>query len=552
MSHTEMPSRRVLVVGLDGATFDLIKPRIEQGKLPNLARLMREGVHAPLRTVPTRNSGPAWSSIVSGMNPGNHGVFYLATRLPNSYATRPVQAADRQVPAIWDRLSAAGKRVLVFNVPITYPAGPVNGCLVAGMDAPGPWSPGFTHPPDLIKEIERETGRYVLWAGPEGPMQAGQPHKALAQIHRMLDCHIRAALYLLQTQPWDMGFVVFTATDVVQHYFWAYRSQPGPLQSAIFDVYDKLDGTIGRCLELSGDEATVIVLSDHGAGPEQPARHLVNDLLADLGLLQRKKRDVSHRALRRAFLAGLKWLGEPLKLKLMQHLPRLYRRVRSELHVGNIDWGATRAFSQGIGSFVWLNVRGRDPQGIVEPGAEYEALRTWLREVLLSVRDPLTGQVPLRAVYRREEIYAGPFQERAADLVLDWSDVPCNGLRCEVEGRVITADQGAGDRLLTMTGDHSDLGILIARGPAVRAGAELPVCHLADIAPTLLHMSGQPVPPDLDGRVLFGMFRETYRPPAQTAGQAAPSITPVAGERTLSPEEKKIVEDRLRALGYLD
>jgi predicted AlkP superfamily phosphohydrolase/phosphomutase len=138
MSHAETPARRVLVIGLDGATFDLIKPWIEQGKLPHLARLMREGTHAPLQTVPTRNSGPAWSSIVTGVNPGRHGVFYLTTRLPDSYATRPAQAADRQAPAIWDRLSAAGKRVLVFNVPITYPAGPIGGCLVAGLDAPGP------------------------------------------------------------------------------------------------------------------------------------------------------------------------------------------------------------------------------------------------------------------------------------------------------------------------------------------------------------------------------------------------------------------------------
>jgi predicted AlkP superfamily phosphohydrolase/phosphomutase len=148
----ETSDRKVLVIGVDGATFDLIKPWIGQGKLPNLAKLMREGVHAPLQTVPTRNSGPAWSSIITGVNPGKHGVFDLTSRVPGSYEMRPTCAADRQVPAIWDWLSALGKQVVVVNVPVTYPASWVNGCMVAGSDAPGPWSPGFTYPPELCHE----------------------------------------------------------------------------------------------------------------------------------------------------------------------------------------------------------------------------------------------------------------------------------------------------------------------------------------------------------------------------------------------------------------
>ena len=241
------------------------------------------------------------------------------------------------------------------------------------------------------------------------------------------------------------------------------------------------------------------------------------------------------------------------QLRLMRWFPKLHRRVWSEMRTEGVVWTETKAFSRGVGRFIWLNVRGREPKGIVDSDTEYEELRTWLQEVLLSVRDPVTEEAAFRAVHRREEIYRGPFLDRAADLVLIWSDVPLKGLHCELDGRDITVDQPHDDQDLPWTGGHRDLGILIVRGPGIRQGVELPICHLCDITPTLLYLFGQPVPRDLDGRVLTEMFEENGRRPIEfTEESVIPSDACSVDERPFSQKEMDIVEDRLRALGYLE
>lgn len=155
---------RLLILGLDGATFDLVHPWVREGLLPTFAGLLTEGAWGPLRSVPNMNTAPAWTTFMTGKNPGKHGVFWFAEEGERPGEVRFVSAADRQATSLWRLLSDGGRKVAVVNVPLTYPAEPVNGFMVSGFDAPSTASPGFSRPVDLIHELERQCGRYILHA----------------------------------------------------------------------------------------------------------------------------------------------------------------------------------------------------------------------------------------------------------------------------------------------------------------------------------------------------------------------------------------------------
>ena len=211
---------KVLVIGIDGGTLDVIRPHL--GVLPNLARFFQEGVSGSLRSVPNRNSAPAWSSMITGKNPGKHGIFWFTEPKENSYEVCYVNGSFRKEAAVWDILSAAGKRVGVINVPLTYPAGEVNGFLVAGIDTPMIGAERFTYPPSLSVEIQEQVGEYIVEPGTPSSLKAGRYEEAVERLYKTVDQRAAAAKHLMTTKEWDFFMVVFTATDSAQHFFWKY------------------------------------------------------------------------------------------------------------------------------------------------------------------------------------------------------------------------------------------------------------------------------------------------------------------------------------------
>ena len=266
-----------LVFGLDGATFELFDPWIMVGKLPVIGQCLREGTRSTLRSTPLSNSAQAWSSFITGKNPGKHGIYDFFERVPDGYGVRFLNASFRKGKSLWRLASDAGRRVGVMNVPITYPAEPVNGFLIPGLDAPG-MDNRFAYPRGLMDEIDQQVGRYVLEAGIWGYIRRGKPEAALEKLLEMARVRTATASYLLKTKKWDLFVVVYTATDKAQHHFWKYidPSRPEflstqPHGSAILQVYQQIDQGIARLIQAAGD-ATVIVMSDHGAGPSVRGR----------------------------------------------------------------------------------------------------------------------------------------------------------------------------------------------------------------------------------------------------------------------------------------
>jgi len=531
---------QLLVIGLDGAAPELVLPWSAQGHLPNLARLIAEGTHGPLESTLPPVTSPAWPSFMTGKNPGRHGVFDFIR--PRGGRFDMVNASQIDGRMIWEYLSDAGLTCGVLNVPVTYPPRPIKGYLVPGLLSPDQGK--TTWPPDFLQPYEAELGPYRLT--PRVQYKAGNEDEFIADLHNLIETQARYALRLMHDHPTDFTMVHFLATDIGQHALWKHHDPTHPMHNpalaaryghALREIYARLDSVIGQMMELV-PEATVIVMSDHGFGPLHRIVNL-NMLFLEAGLLALKQTPwVRTRAwaLRRGLTPAAVWkLVE--RLGLQNIVWRVSKQARNEivdrfLGFDDVDWSRTLAYSMGHVGQVYINLKGREPQGIVEP-AEYESVRQRVMDVLLRLPVPVDRIIP------REEAASGPYLDRAPDL-----HVVMDGYRTiafplfATDGKIVT-QQIRGD-----SGCHRLHGVLIARGHGIAHG-EIQGARIIDLAPTILHLMNVPVPDDMDGRVLTEAL--ATRKPIKT--QAA--VPASQARQDLTDEEAAQVEERLRALGYL-
>ncbi|MBI5442463.1 MAG: alkaline phosphatase family protein, partial [Deltaproteobacteria bacterium] len=366
---------------MDGATFDLIRPWVSEGLLPNLGRLMAEGAHGELTTTIQPLTGPAWTSFMTGMNPGKHGVFDFISRVPGTYDVRLVDSHTKRGRSLWRILSEHGRKVIVLDIPGNYPPEPVNGLLVSWMDAPGV-DREFTHPPELSRQLKEALGEYVLSVNFSAPLEAH-----VQDIFRITDNRAAAAEYLLEKHAWDFFIVLFSGSDFAQHAFWKYMDPGHPRYDAagaakygrvILDVYRRIDEHLGRLLARLDGRAAVFVVSDHGSGPLRRVVNL-NRWLEERRWLAFRDNDASETGtsltgvLRRggvratqALVGWAKSAPPAVKGRLKRLLPGLSGRLESRLLASTIDWPRTKAFALGAYGNIWINLRGREPAGTVE------------------------------------------------------------------------------------------------------------------------------------------------------------------------------------------
>ena len=549
-------SGRILLIGLDGGTLDVIRPLRQQGRLPTFDRLMREGAWGELESTLPSITPPAFASLLTGCNPGKHGVFDFYSRQPGGYNPVPANGTTIKTETLPQILSRHQRAVGSVNVPMSYPPRPLNGFMVTDMMTP----PGaaYTYPAELQTELDAMGYRIELdqW------YRRGRERETLDAILSVLHVQERAVRTLMAERPWDFLAVVFRATDLAQHYFWRFMDPGHPDYTEgegrahgdlIPRVYEECDAAIARLMEAAGPETTVLVVSDHGFGRETKMVHLSN-WLRQLGYLRFQQSPLA-RLKKLTFDLGLtadnvmNTLG---RLGLEKLFTRASRETKSRifaslfLNYGDIDWAQTRAYARGQIGQIFLNVRGREPQGIVEPGEPYYQLRAEIVERLLQLRDPDNGQHMVDRVYLQEEIYTGTHAKDGPDILIDWRNLEYWAFDVLAGGRKIVAPN-----LRTRSGGHRMNGIFFARGPEVTAGRVLEGARIVDVAPTILHQMALPVPEHMDGRVLHEIFAETAR-----AAQ-----TPIAYEHTngahagasvgYTAEEEEKVKERLRQLGYL-
>jgi len=553
-----MKKHRTLIIGLDGATFDLIHPWAKAGHLPTFAKLMAQGVHAPLRAWPNLSSAAAWSSIVTGYNPGQHSVFNFVDALPQAGAKwHPNTAADRKKDPFWRFLSRAGKYVGVMNVPITYPADPINGFMLSGMDTPDLRSPGFAHPPELLVELQNQGIDYVIDVPRLSLLDGGDPHQVPRPIQRMMDGHSRAILHLMKTRPWDTLMAVLVVTDRVQHFCWPADGVPfdQPDWTPIFSIYQQIDSFLSKALELIDENTTVLIISDHGFGPLRLAKRCLNQLFAHLGLTgYRSGPDrLTNKLLERILVYGRKTIPFSLQKLLAKTFSGLHHRAIHEHELSSIDWSLTKVFYSPHMGTLTINLKGREPEGIVL-AEDYDPLRKQIQDILLNIKDPVSKRQVIKAVHLCEDIFHGPYLEKAPDLVMEWNFEVAPNCICYHVGKepVIIHPPKRVDAGERWTGDHRPYGILIAYGPTIKKGSTVSNATLYDIAPTILYLQDHPIPKDVDGKVLTDIFMEDHlnRHPLQYSEPPDIQWKTSAGE--LDTEESHKIEERLRGLGYIE
>ena len=552
-------SRRALVIALDGATFDLIGPWIEDGSMPNLARLRREGVSGELRSILPPVTAPAWCSFMTGKNPGKHGIFEFLMREPGSFDEIPVNSRLRAGKTLWQLLGDAGRKVLVVNVPVTYPPAPVNGCLIGDFLTPM-GARDFTHPPELLDEIEEATGPYQLYH--VEVYRPGRGEAVLDELDRVLEANRRANRWLLENKEWDFAMLHVWGTDRYGHELWHVLDAEHPmhdpaealiLRDRCLAYWRRVDEVVGEWMEIAPDAAHV-VLSDHGFGPIH--KFLVfNVWLLEQGFLKLKPR-VSTFVRRSLFELGLSpALGYRMAMKLGFARLRLASGVGTRgkllqkinqvfLSLGDVDWSRTRVYSKGNYGQLFLNLRGREPHGIVEP-EDAPAVVEEVVEGLRALKDPETGEPLVSDVWMRDDLYEGPFTSRAPDVTF----LP-NDMRNKALGTLDFTSHRFVEDVYGNSGDHRMNGVFFFRGEGVREASEIEGANLIDVMPTLLHYLGAPVPVDVDGEPLLEAYtdEERERNPVRFAkverGESG------SGSR-LTKEEEDEIRARLKGIGYL-
>jgi predicted AlkP superfamily phosphohydrolase/phosphomutase len=551
----------LLIIGLDGATWDLIDPWMAAGRLPHLERLCRQGLSGPLASTVPPATFPSWSTFMTGVNPGKHGIFDFTRRQLGTYKVQFVNASFRKAPTIWKLLSDAGRRVGVLGVPGTYPPEDVNGCMISGFDTPVTTRAGasFVSPPTLVPLVE-QMGGFPFADFQEFRVGPRWYRMALDRLLRGIETKTGLAKALLKRQEWDCFLLMFGESDTVAHHFWKFHDARSPVfdpagatefGDAILRVYEALDGAIGT-LSGAAPAATVLVVSDHGFGGTSRKAVYLNQWLAQLGL-QRRYEGAGSRLNGRLKRAALQCVPASLQARLfrLQH-GRWANWLESRSRFAGIDWTGTRAFSEELNYFpsVWLNLKGREPQGVVER-ADYQAARDDICMAAEGLRDPEHGRPVVRRAWRREELYDGPWTEYAPDVILEFNYdggyayrcLPSAAARTSEPVHVLTADECGSGKLVGMSGSHRPDGMFVLSASDLAWGRR--GAAIADMAPTILRLCAVDPPAGLDGKALLGS-------PRSRCGTEASDIQAPASENPYDAAEEHEINARLAALGYLE
>jgi predicted AlkP superfamily phosphohydrolase/phosphomutase len=499
-------ANRVLVVGWDGADWDVLDPLLAAGELPALAALVERGRRGISRSCLPTHSWAAWPTFLTGRDPAGHGVFDVLEYRPGATRRLPVSSRSILAPTWPERLSDAGRTTLLVNVPLTYPPSSIRGVVIAGGIVP----PGRTYSyPDGV-------GPRLGWPinGGSWTTFRNRPLELVADVEALTRKRAAAMRRLLDEEPWDVACIVFVSPDRVQHCLLEYvhpmhpahaEAASSPVAERVRDVYRLLDRELASLVERADDDDLVILMSDHGHQPCTRALSM-NKVLERLGFL---------RLGRGSALVNLLSWGRVRSLARVAY-DRLGLHGRIAVPTAPIDWADTRAYTSVVstGEGVSVNLAGREPHGTVRR-SDYEQVRDELADALLEFADPETGHLPIGRVLRKEEVLSGPYLDRAPDLLLE--PAPLYSLT-HARSLVEEADW--------LSGDHRPEGVYAMAGPGISPGAG-PEVSLADFATQIVEGVG--VEAD--------------------AGWSRPPIEAVG---VFTDEEERLVEERLRGLGYLE
>jgi predicted AlkP superfamily phosphohydrolase/phosphomutase len=518
--------RRLLIVGWDGADWDILRPMMDEGLLPTVSSLVRDGASGTLLSTLPTHSWAAWTSFLTGLQPAGHGVFDFVERRPEDPQRRiPVTATSIKAMTAFELLSDAGVEVRTANIPVTFPPIAVRGRTIGGVAIPR--GARFVLPAEFADELVARAPFPVN--GMEWNQYKGTPEAMLDEAERLVD-ERTASFEVLLEGDWTVATCVYLASDRLQHPFGAYLLPSHPDHAAERDtaigerlraIFGRLDAALARLIAAAGDGATVVLMSDHGFRPVlrewNPDR-----LLAELGfakratggsILDRVKRSDAIRALAKTRL------GSAAK-----------QRVKAP---SGVDWEHAVAYESTIDGGISLNLKGREPRGIVDP-TDRDRLCAEIRDALLAFRDPATGQQVVDRVHLREELPGGPNAALGPDLIAETAP-----MHHFAHPPALVVDTS------WPSGDHRREGIIAVAGPGI-AHAQDVHHEIVDLAPTALTFAGV-APPDLDGTTI-----EAIAGTALASSGAAAQVDRSSLGDGLSDQDEDEMAEHLRGLGYIE
>ena len=499
-------SPRLLFFGIDGADDGLVRRLVGEGRMPALGRLIERGASGPLRSTFPPHTAPAWTSIFTGVRPGEHGIYQFWETQSPMYRPRVLGSGDWRWEPVWRSLERHGLRVGVVNVPMTHPPVALTGGFMISW--PLARTIHYASPPELIRELAASGAHYhsdlvTMYRG-----QEDYPRLAAEYV----EGRTTAVLHLLRSRPVDALFVVYSEVDRVSHHFWGDGEAP---RDEVLGAYELVDAALAEVVDAVPDDCFVVVASDHGFG-RCSANLQVNELLEQAGLCATKLvAEVGHDGSPRTELdvdATAGWF------------------TSSSRYVRTIDWERTRAYMPAPGCFgINFNLRGRQQAGCVDE-AETAAVVAAVEEAVASTA---TAARPALSVVPREDVYQGRSADAAPDLLLvpgPWDVMPHPGLA----GELWSAP--------TQEAIHRTDGILTLHGTGVAGGALRSDAGVEDVTPTLLALLDLPIQEGVDGRPLIGDGAYEVEPRQRVDVEVGSA---------LSADDEKLVESRLRKMGYV-
>jgi predicted AlkP superfamily phosphohydrolase/phosphomutase len=498
---------KTLIIGIDGATFNILLPMIKKGQLPNISKMLNNGVYGDLRSIFPPITFPAWTSMKTGKNPAKHGVFDFLRGIPyTSENNCEISIADQKEKSFWKILSENNYKVGVINVPATYPPEKVNGVFISGFGTPT-LNSEFTYPSQIKKEIIKNC-KFEFDIIEQ--RKNGKEKQFIKKITKTTKKITKTILYILEKNNFDFLMINYMAVDQTQHFFYGYRDENHPLYdekkshygSVIDDIYKLIDEQIGIILSKISEDTNIFLVSDHGFGPYLKSVYL-NEWLEKQGLLERKIKDNKESEIKKIPKIMIEKVADKIGPGFAKYLPSaLKNRANAYISwINDIDWEKTKAYSGGYPGKIYINLKGREKHGIVNHGKEYEDILKEIEIKIRELKDPVTNEKIVTEIYRKNEIYNGKYSDIAPDLMVVLKDMSYLNHVGFLKGKIFYPPlQG---------GDHRLNGIFIAYGPDIKnQGKKIENLSICDIAPTILQIFNVSLLKDFDGKVLKNIFKQ--------------------------------------------
>lgn len=520
--------KKLIVVGLDGATWNIILPLIEKNKLPTFKKLLESGVSGTLKSTIPPVTGPSWLSFATGKNPGKTGIFDFINKSDVDLTLRSVSSSNYKGQSIWDYLSNNDYKTGVVAYPTLYPPYQIKGFMVSGIGAPD--DRNITYPKELIKELNDISGGYEVIVNYHDT-KYNDMNLFLRDMNKQTDKQFKVVLHLLKTKDWDSFIYVCSATDWIQHIMWKHidKSHPqydketsGEYAEEFEKFFQKIDEFLNQLMSF---DANLLIVSDHGFGP-QDQRFNLAEWLENKGYLTRKK------------------FQKSLKTKLRQALSFITRLLRLKRFVPKtVASRVSRSLSTSIANIIDLDKSIAYCLGHTIPfggiyinpdiknSNKYETIKTRIINDLQKLSSDV-GKPLKVTIYDSEKIYKGDKVHLAPDIIFTINNWRCVILEENFEGPLFEGKPHSNRH----TGSHRLKGIFLAYGKDIKKGYKIKGARIYDIAPTILHIFGLPIPDDMDGRVLTEIFESDSELKKEKPVYVAPSYY----------NKKKSEENRLK------